>query len=72
MKWIQKIVINGTSTVVTLPRELLFRLKARPGDFVELEHEDDADGYRVRLWRNLENGSRSSPRKITESPEIPR
>ncbi len=69
MKWIQKITINGSSAIVTVPRELLFRLKTRPGDFVELEHKDDEDGYTVRLWKNREHGNHNRLGKITDPPE---
>lgn len=72
MKWIQKVVVNGSSAQVTIPRALLFRLKTRPGRFVEITHDDDAESFSVRVWEEQENGTRRSPGLITSAPEMPR
>lgn len=72
MRWIHKIVISGTSAQINIPRELLFRMKARPGEFVELTHDDDANVFSVRLWATKENGTHRGPGKIVEDPVVTR
>lgn len=69
MRWIQKIVMNGQSAQVTIPRALMFRLNVRPGEFVEVTHEDDADHYRVRIWSLRENAQSHSPGLVPDRPE---
>lgn len=69
MRWIQKIVVNGRSAQVTIPRGLLFRLDVRPGEFIELTHNDNEDSFLVRVWRVRENAQLQSPGLIPERPE---
>jgi antitoxin component of MazEF toxin-antitoxin module len=68
VKWVHKICLNGDSASINLPRKLMFRLDLRPGEFVELTHDDDSETFSVRPWGVRENGTRRSPGQIPELP----
>lgn len=69
MKWVHKVVVNGDSAMVTIPRALMFRMALRPGEFLELTHDDDAQTFTVRPWGLRENATTKSPGLIAEQPE---
>lgn len=72
MRWIQKVVVNGSSAQVTVPRALMKRLKLRPGRFVEIVHRDDSATFTVREWADRVSDSRQSPGLVADLPEVPR
>lgn len=72
MRWIQKIVQNGTSAQVTIPRALMNRLRLRPGRFVEIVHDEESVSFAVREWADRDNATLRSPGLITPAPELPR
>ena len=72
MKAIQKIVVNGNSAQVTIPRRMLLEQQLRPGDFVEIE-SSDLGGISIRPWANRDNQDVRSPGIIApHAPEVPR
>lgn len=72
MRWIQKVVQNGSSAQMTIPRALMSRLQLRPGRFIELVHEDDSITFSVREWAERDNATLRSPGLIVPPPELPR
>ena len=72
MKAIQKIVKNGNSAQVTVPRQMLFALDLRLGDFVEIAITPEGELH-IRPWRNPENVAHHSPGIIAPAaPAVPR
>lgn len=62
---VQKIVRQGNSAMVTIPRQVLRALDVRPGDFVQLIEQ--APGvFLLRSWANKENAARLSPGVLNE------
>lgn len=69
---IQKVYLNGSSVVVAIPRWMLHYLQLRPGDFVEVRH-DESGAMVVRPWVNRENAPGKGPGRIAaEAPEVNR
>lgn len=68
MKAVQKIVVNGCSAQVTIPRKMMFEQQLRPGDFVEIE-SDELGGFTIRPWVNRQNRTVRSPGIIADRPE---
>lgn len=54
--------------MVTLPRQLMFKLNLLPGDFVEIESLPDGSA-RIRPWETRDNATRQSPGVIPDKPE---
>lgn len=69
-RWVQKIVMNGSSAQVTICRELMYRLDLRPGFFVEITHEDGSDTFSVREWATRENRGTRTIGKIVDHPAV--
>jgi antitoxin component of MazEF toxin-antitoxin module len=68
VKWVQKLVKNGNSAQVTLPRLLLHNAGLVLGDFVELEHLGDGVCLiRKSVLTHTTRASRS-PGAIPSSP----
>lgn len=67
LRAIQKIVKQGNSAMVTIPRQLLFAMGLLPGEFVELAQLED-NSVRIRPWRTDENITRQSPGVIPTPP----
>lgn len=67
MRAIQKIVRNGNSAQITIPRPLLFEMGLRPGDLIELTH-DGSGCATIRPWINREYANTHSPGVINEPP----
>lgn len=65
---IQKIILQGNSAMVTLPRWLMHALKWRPGQPLILTLNED-NTVTLRLWRDLEMQQRRSPGLIVVDPE---
>lgn len=69
-KAVQKVVVNGSSAMVTIPRPLLFALGLRPGQFVELFDNEDGS-MTIRPWRDATFSGRNSPGQIAaEAPVV--
>lgn len=71
-RFIQKVCLHGSSTLITIVRPVMFALGLRPGDFVEVTlHED---GYLiVRPWHNHDtDGQRAIGRLPDATPAGPR
>lgn len=72
LKAVQRIVKNGTSCQVTIPRPILFALEWKPGDFVELNLTEDGTLF-IREFRNREYVGIKSPGLVRERlPEPPK
>lgn len=55
---VQKVIVQGSSCMITLPRRLLMRWGIGPGEFVHLSLDENTNIVSVRRWGN-ENISRS-------------
>jgi AbrB family looped-hinge helix DNA binding protein len=72
VKAIQKIVLNGNSAQITIPRPILFKLNLRPGELVEVSENDDGI-MRVRPFIARDDISTKSPGVISPpAPVVPR
>lgn len=67
MKAIQKIVKQGNSAMVTIPRPMMLRLNWLPGELVVCEIGDDGV-LTLRPWRSEQIAQGQSPGVIRESP----
>lgn len=67
MKAVQKIVRNGNSAQITIPRQLLFELGLRPGDLIELS-SDGSGLVSFRAWANREYANTRSPGVMPDVP----
>jgi hypothetical protein len=67
VKALQKIVKNGNSMQVTIPRAILFEQNLRPGDFVVIESVA-GQGFTVTPFVNPDNVSFRSPGLIPSTP----
>jgi len=67
VKAVQKIVRNGNSAQITIPRALLFELGLRPGDLIEVFH-DGSGIATLRAWANREYVNKRSPGVMPDAP----
>ncbi|HLZ44399.1 MAG TPA: AbrB/MazE/SpoVT family DNA-binding domain-containing protein [Gemmatimonadales bacterium] len=61
MRALQKLVRNGNSTAVAIPRPFLFKLNWVPGRSVIIELTENCDAVIVRLPREADFGVVSPP-----------
>lgn len=72
LRAIQKIVKNGNSFQVTIPRPMLFALGLMPGEFVRITQTGDKS-FLIEPFRTGEEVSRLSPGVLVEpAPAVPR
>lgn len=69
MRAIQKLMRNGTSTVVTIPRPVLIHLGWLPGQMVILEVLED-QSIRVRLPHEVDFTPVKPPRLVFDPPAM--
>lgn len=63
---LQKLVRNGSSTAVTIPRPMLFWLGWIPGEAILLECLDDKLGIVIRRPNERDFGPILSPKLLTQ------
>lgn len=63
---VQKVLLQGSSSMITLPRRLMFHWGLKPGDFVRILFDADTGQGTIERWGTL-NVSRS-PGVINEEP----
>ena len=64
---IQKVYMNGTSLVVSIPRWMIHRLQLKPGDHV-LVVDDDHGSMVVTPWINRDDAPGKGPGRIPPDP----
>ncbi len=69
MRALQKIVQQGNSAIVTIPRQLMNSLGWRPGDLVILTSNSD-DALHVQLWRDPKSAQGRSPGILPDAPPL--
>lgn len=65
LKFVQKIVLNGSSSQVTIPRALMHKLELRPGELLEVSETEDG-GIFIRPFQVPETRGIRSPGRVVE------
>lgn len=70
MRAVQKLVRNGNSTAVAIPRSFLHQLNWLPGRSVVVELTENLDAVVVRLPTERDFGLVGPPRLLTDTPGV--
>lgn len=72
MKAVQKVIRNGNSWVISLPRVMMTMLDIRPGDFVQLEFHEGEPATLTRSDLSGDSAERSLGILPPNPPQVPR